>query len=60
MKMARRIVRRTLFAVALLTAVLAAAFVPASDGGLLPSGLVLLAVSAQALRRLTSPESRRA
>lgn len=58
--MANRVVRLALVVVALLAAALFGAYVPAADGGLLPGGLVLLDVSAQALRRLTSPESRRA
>lgn len=58
--MTNRGIRRALFLVALLAAALTAVLVPASDGGLVPASLVLLAVSARALRRLTSPESRRA
>ena len=58
--MTNRGVRRALFVVTLLAAALTAVFLPASDGGLMPASLVLLAVSARALRRLTSPESRRA
>lgn len=57
---ANRVVRLALLVVSLVLTAIFAAYVPAADGGLLPGGLVLLALSARALRRLTSPESRRA
>lgn len=60
MSVGNRRVGRTLWVGAFLAAAFAAALVPASDGDLLPAGLVLLAVTAQALRRRTSSESRRA
>lgn len=58
--MANRLVGLALVLVALVGAAIFAAYVPAADGGFLPGGVVLLVVSARALRRLTSPESRRA
>jgi hypothetical protein len=57
-------IRRRFRAVLVLAALLGAAFVafrvPPSDGGWLPAGLTLLALTARQLRRKTSPESRRA
>jgi hypothetical protein len=58
--MTRRHVRASLVLAAPLGAVLFAWRVPASEGGWLPAGLTLLVLTARQLRRLTSPESRRA
>jgi hypothetical protein len=58
--MTRRQLRAALVLAVLSGSVLVALRVPASEGGLLPAGLALLALTARQLRRRTSPESRRA
>lgn len=47
--MAIRVARRTSLVVALFSAVIFAARVPAEDGGLFPTGLLILVASARAL-----------
>jgi hypothetical protein len=58
--MTRRHVRAAVVLAMLLGSGLFALRIPAAEGGWLPAGLALLALTARQLRRRTSPESRRA
>ena len=58
--MTRQRVRAALILAVLFGAGLVALRVPTSEGGWLPAGLALLALTARQLRRRTSPDSRRA